>query len=132
MLQVLPVWVVREECKAGQLRLSDADPLVQSVEELLHRGGTVETHHLCERNVREPRHFELKAQLSHLVGCLAESEVHVCRPEDSLFRPACCSTLLVCLGFCVITTSITPTCNQILIYKEALKQLVETLSKGDS
>lgn len=47
MLQVLPVRVVGEEREAGQLRLSDADPLVQSVEELLHRGGTIKTHHLC-------------------------------------------------------------------------------------
>lgn len=53
MLQVLPVRVVGEEREAGQLRLPDADPLVQSVEELLHRGGTVETHHLRERTARE-------------------------------------------------------------------------------
>lgn len=69
VLQVLPVRVVREECEAGQLRLSDADPLVQSVKELLHRGGTIETHHLCERNVGEPHHFEIKEELSrHLLG----------------------------------------------------------------
>lgn len=53
VLQVLPVRVVGEEREAGQLRLPDADPLVESVEELLHRGRTVETHHLRERNARE-------------------------------------------------------------------------------
>lgn len=46
VLQVLPVRVVSEECEAGQLRLSDADPLVQSVEEFLHCGGTIETYNL--------------------------------------------------------------------------------------
>lgn len=27
----------------------------------------------------------MKAELSPLVSCLAEHQVHVCRPEDSLF-----------------------------------------------
>lgn len=53
MLQVLAERVVGEEREAGQLRLPDADPLVQRVEELLRRGGTIETHHLRESNATE-------------------------------------------------------------------------------
>lgn len=41
--------VICEQGKSRELRLPDADPLVQRVEELLHRGGAVETHHLCEK-----------------------------------------------------------------------------------
>lgn len=46
VFQVLSVRVIGEKRKAGQLRLSDADPLIQSVEEFLHSGGTIETHNL--------------------------------------------------------------------------------------
>lgn len=106
VLQVLPVWVIGEECEAGQLRLSGADPLVQSVEELLHRGGTIKTHHLCDRNAREPHHhacFEMKVELSRSVSCLAKHELHICRPKDSLFRTA----VLHCWSF-LLSTSLPP------------------------
>ncbi|TNN40707.1 hypothetical protein EYF80_049124 [Liparis tanakae] len=46
VLQVFAGRIVAEQSEAGQLRLPGADPLVQHVEELLHRGGAVEAHHL--------------------------------------------------------------------------------------
>ena len=46
MLQVLPGGVVGEESEAGELGLPEAHPLVQRAQELLHRGGAVEAHHL--------------------------------------------------------------------------------------
>lgn len=40
--------VIGEQGEPGEPGLPHADPLGQSVQELLHRGGTVETHHLGE------------------------------------------------------------------------------------
>lgn len=49
MLRVSARRVIGEQGEPRELRLPDADLLGQRVEELLHRGGTVETHHLREK-----------------------------------------------------------------------------------
>lgn len=48
VLQVFARWVISEQGEPRQLRLPHADPLVQRTEELFHRGGAVEAHHLRE------------------------------------------------------------------------------------
>lgn len=63
MLRLFAGRVIGEQGKPRQLRLPDTDPLVQRVEELLHRGGAVEAHHLCEK----PENFQrVQPRLGHL------------------------------------------------------------------
>jgi len=50
VLQVFARWIISEEVKPCQLRLSHADPLVQRVEELFHSGGAIKAHHLHEQS----------------------------------------------------------------------------------
>lgn len=62
VLQVLARRIVGEECKPRELRLPQADPLIQRVEELFHCGGAVETHHL---HGNEKETFSFDARRKH-------------------------------------------------------------------
>lgn len=73
MLRLPARRVIGEQGEAGELRPPGADPLGQRVEELLHRGGTVETHHL--RDKRE--HFGGGAA----DGAPAEGDSKTAEPE---------------------------------------------------
>lgn len=49
VLRVSAGRVIGEQGEPGELRPPGADPLGQREEELLHRGGAVETHHLRDK-----------------------------------------------------------------------------------